>query len=134
MTILVAELTNWGLNVAFWAATSFLLVISIVWPWWKSQWGTNIMLLELAITLALLPTTLSRDFGLHVLSNATAAWLEVAALWLVGIIIIWRGGMIITEQLRAVKIAQDTKVLAMRQEKTLAQREREDENGKEKSQ
>lgn len=59
----------------------------------------NIVLLEAAISLALITTVLSRDFGIRV-STTSGIWVEIVALWLVGIIVIWRGAMIIIEQLR----------------------------------
>jgi len=61
------------------------------------------MLLELAISLALFPSILSRDFGMHITSDSAALWVEVVALWLVGIIVIWRGVMIVIEQVRGVR-------------------------------
>jgi hypothetical protein len=102
---LSVDLVNWGLNIAFWSSFTFLTLISIVWPWWKSAWGVNIILLEFAISLALLPSIASHDFGFHTATSSGALWLDVAALWLVGIIVIWRGGMIIIEQVRGVRKA-----------------------------
>lgn len=99
----IIALANWGVNISFWSAAVFILCVGIIWPFWKSFWGMNIVLLELAIALALLPAILARDFGLHVFSSAVALWIQVVALWLVGIIIIWRGGLIITEQIKAVR-------------------------------
>jgi hypothetical protein len=103
MNNLVTDLTNWGLNAAFWSSIGFLLTISIVWPWWKSFWGFNIMMLELAIALALFPPILARDFNVRIANSAAANWNEIVALWLVAIIVIWRGVMIATEQITAAR-------------------------------
>jgi hypothetical protein len=119
-----------GMNAAFWSSAAFLLVISIVWPFWKSFWGINIVMLELAIALALLPGILMHDFGLHVLSNSAVGWIEVVALWLVGIIVIWRGGLIITEQVKATRRQQEAAAATRQNEKTLMQRENNNNNEK----
>lgn len=102
MVSLVDNLGVWGFNVAFWASITFLVSISIIWPWWKSSWGANIVLLELGISLALLPGVFSYDFGVHI-STIAGGWVDVAALWLIAVIIVWRGGMIIIEQLRGAR-------------------------------
>jgi hypothetical protein len=124
MTDLATVLADWGLNIAFWSATVFMLFIGLAWPFWKSFWGINIIIFDFAIALALIPSILAHDFGLHVLSSTAALWVEVAALWLVGIIVIWRGGLIVTEQLRGTKHHRSEDVLTVRRnEKTLMNQE-----------
>jgi hypothetical protein len=93
-------LAKWGMNLAFWSAVLFVLLSGWVWPWWKSFWGMNILLLEVAIALALLGSVITTDFGVHLISNLMLAWTTTTSLWLVGIIIIWRGFLVISSQLR----------------------------------
>lgn len=97
------ELAKLGVNVAFWPAFLFTPLISFVWPWWKSFWGINIVTLEIAIMLALINAVLSTDFGLHVTNSVALAWVEIAALYLVGAIVTWRGFLVIIEQVRGVR-------------------------------
>lgn len=101
------ELVKWGINVAFWPAIAFTPVISFFWPWWKSFWGINIVTLELAIALALIVSIVHTDFGVAVVSNLALAWTEVIALWLVGIIIIWRGALVIITQVRGNRLSRN---------------------------
>lgn len=93
-------LAKLAINVAFWPALLFLLLIGLVWPWWKSFWGINIVSLELAIVLALLSSIIEVDFHYSVEQNVLMGWVSVAALFLVGGIIIWRGFLVISAQLR----------------------------------
>lgn len=93
-------LAKWGMNLAFWSAAGFVVLIGCVWPWWRSFWGMNIVTLEVAIMLALLGSIISVDFNSNVSDNLWFAWLTVSALWLVGVIIVWRGLLVVTEQIR----------------------------------
>src|SRR5215472_16862785 len=96
---ILVDLADWGGSVAFWAPVALIMITSVIWPWWKSFWGLNIVLLEVAISLALLPSILFIDFNVH-LNTTFGAWLVVLSLWSVGAIIVWRGALVIIEQLR----------------------------------
>lgn len=99
----VVELAKWGVNIAFWPACAFTFLISFVWPWWKSSWGINIVSLESAIILALISPVISTDFNTHIASNLAFAWVEVVALFLVGIISTWRGVLVISAQMKGTR-------------------------------
>jgi hypothetical protein len=99
-TAYLETLTHWGVNFAFWSALSFAVFSGVVWPWWKSQWGVNIVLLELAIAFALAGPVLSVDFSFHTSTSHAFAWVQLTALWLVGIIIFWRGFLVLSTQLK----------------------------------
>ena len=101
---LLIELAKWGVNIAFWPAFVFIPFVSLVWPWWRSFWGINIVTLEFAIMLALISAILSTDFGLHIVNNAVLAWTEVVALWLVGILVMWRGYLVFIAQMRGTRL------------------------------
>jgi hypothetical protein len=96
----LADFINYGANVAFWASVSFFFLTSLVWPWWRSFWGVNIIALEGALGLALLPFIMSYDFGVHIVSSLVFAWVEGVSLWLIGVIIVWRGFLVVSQQLR----------------------------------
>jgi hypothetical protein len=87
------EVARLALQAGFWAAVAFPIITAFFWPWWTSSWGWNIISLEAAIGLALLEAVLYVEFGLkpghtplHILG-----WTEAAALWMVPVIIVWRG-------------------------------------------
>ena len=89
-----------ALQAAFWASAVFPLVTSLFWPWWQSEWGRNIIALEAAIALTLLPDILIIEFGMvpgstpgHVL-----LWTATVSLCLVTVIIVWRGALIFRAQ------------------------------------
>jgi len=92
-------MSEWGASFAFWSAVGFIIFSGTAWPWWQSQWGVNIISLEIAIALALLEPVMAYDFGLHGASDITLAWVEMIALWLVGFIILWRGLLVLSAQL-----------------------------------
>jgi hypothetical protein len=96
----LADFIDYGANVAFWASVGFFLSTSVIWPWWRSFWGVNIIALEGALGLALLPFIMSYDFGVRIVSSLVFAWVEGVSLWLIGIIIVWRGFLVVSQQLR----------------------------------
>lgn len=85
-----------ALQAAFWASAIFPMAMSLFWPWWQSWWGRNIIALEVAIALVLLPDIMVLEFGMmpgstpgHVL-----LWVATISLCLVTVIIVWRGVLI----------------------------------------
>lgn len=96
--------TEWVVNFGFWTMIAFFVVTTCVWPWWKSFWGVNIVSLELSIGLALLPSTLSLDFDFSRLTSAAGAWLQVGAVFLASCVVIWRGVLIIHDQLKGAQV------------------------------
>lgn len=94
---LLSDLGNLAVAFLFWASFLFPVATAIVWPWWKSWWGRNIASLEIAISLALLPSVLHREFGLPT-DSYQYGWLVVAALFAAGIIVAWRGFMVFRVQ------------------------------------
>ena len=97
----IAFLTDWArdvVGVTFWVCVAFPLVVSFVWPWWKSEWGWNIILLEAAIALTLLRGVLISEFG-FAFGSLPLLWVAVLSLTLVPIVVVWRGFLIIRTQL-----------------------------------
>jgi hypothetical protein len=86
---LLSDLGVWGVNVAFVAAILFPFVVRTFWAWEKSDWGLNIVLLEILIAFALLPSWLRRAVGIS-LNTYFLGWLVVACLWGIAVVIVWR--------------------------------------------
>lgn len=86
---LIRDLDEYVIWFSFLVAVLFPLLTSAVWPWWKHAWGINIIVLEGAIALALLPPWLRLVFGLKSFTYLFA-WVQLASVALVGIIIVWR--------------------------------------------
>lgn len=103
----LVHLADWGMNIAFWSSVTFPPVASIFWPWWKSSWGINIVMLELAIALALLGSIINIDFGVPIVGNMALTWTIIIALWLVGIIVIWRSVLVVMTQWHGVRKARN---------------------------
>jgi hypothetical protein len=86
---LISDLINWGINAAFIAALLFPFVVRTYWAWEKSDWGINIVSLELLIALALLPLWVRHITG-YGGNMYFYGWLEAASLWGIPVIILWR--------------------------------------------
>lgn len=87
-------------GVLFWSSLAFPIITAIIWPWWKSWWGRNIVSLDLAIALTFFASVMHIEFGLT--STFTAfEWMDVVGLGAAAIIIIWRGIMVFLVQWRA---------------------------------
>jgi hypothetical protein len=76
----------------FWVSFAFPLAVSLIWPWWRSDWGRNIVALEACIWLSLAPAPLHVMFGVQY--GPFLAWFQVAAVFGAGLIVIWRAVMI----------------------------------------
>jgi hypothetical protein len=95
---LIRDLGEYAIWFSFLAAVGFPLVTSLFWPWWRSEWGWNIVTLEMAIAVALLPAWMHFAFGLTTRGSYGFAWLQVGAVTLVGVIIVWRTVLIFLTQ------------------------------------
>lgn len=100
------EEVTFALNVAsqftFWVGFAFPIVISFVWPWWRTVWGMNLVTLEVWIWLSLLPAPLHAYFGVpyHPL-----LWFQVCAVVGAGVTILWRGILIYLTQRAARRLS-----------------------------
>jgi hypothetical protein len=95
---LIRDLGEYAIWFSFLAAVAFPLVTSLFWPWWQHSWGWNIVTLEMAIAVALLPAWLHYAFGFTIAASTGFAWLQVGAVMLVGVIIVWRTVLIFLTQ------------------------------------
>lgn len=108
---LLADLAYWGVDAAFIASVLFPLTglphfrmwrFSVrigFWPWWRSDWGWNLVCFDAVVALALLPSFLRRVFGLAP-DTYLFQWIVVISLWQIPAIIIWRVLMIWSAQRR----------------------------------
>jgi hypothetical protein len=76
--------------VAFFTNIVFVAVYSVVGPWWHSGLGRNIVALDTALAMALLPATLHSLFGVSTVSSTAYAWFVDGALACVPVIVVWR--------------------------------------------
>lgn len=102
---LITDLLIWGGGFLFWVSGAFPVVVSVIWPWWQSWWGRNIVSLDVAIALALLPSTLYHQFGVMP-STYLFGWITVGALFGAGIVVAWRTVLIFRTQLAEYRDAQ----------------------------
>lgn len=87
---LILDLAEYAIWFAFLASALFPLFTSYFWPWWKTTWGWNIVTLDLGVALALLPSWLRLAFGLRTAASYPFAWIAVASVFAVGVIVTWR--------------------------------------------
>ena len=100
--LLLTDLANAGAALLFWVCALFPFVMGIVWPWWQTWWGRNIVSLEVALAVVLFPSILHREFGLNT-DTYFFGWIAVAALFAASAIVIWRSIMIYRVQRKARK-------------------------------
>lgn len=90
---ILADLINWGIDAAFLFPFLFPAYIRLIWAWEKDEWGWNIVTLDLAVSLALLPSFYRRVFGVDG-DRTFFLWLVTISLWAIPAIIVWRSVMI----------------------------------------
>jgi hypothetical protein len=79
---------RYGVEAIFYSALGFIAVVSLFWPWWKTQLGWTFAAKSAALALATLPAMVHVWVGGA--TPAWLAWLGVAALWAVPPILVWR--------------------------------------------
>lgn len=97
---MAVNLINWGANVAFLVPFLFPFYIRLIWAWHKDEWGWNIVTLDMAVSIALLPSFVHRVIGVNV-NTALFAWIVAGSIWAIPIIVIWRSVMIWRKQRHA---------------------------------
>jgi hypothetical protein len=95
-------LTDWGTwaeGVAFWVCFLWPALILLFWPWYKDEWGWNMVAKTEMIALALLGITLHNELGVRY-GTPLLTWIGVTAVTLIPVIIAWRTLIIIGNQRR----------------------------------
>lgn len=86
----------------FYSALGFVIVVSVWWPWWKSQLGWSIIAKSLALAVAVLPAMITYWFGPGVYKEVPwLGWVAIAALWVIPPILAWRAVVIWQAQRKA---------------------------------
>ena len=84
--------TKIAVEAIFYTSVGFVVAVSLVWPWWKSQLGWTIVAKTLALIIAVFPAMLTYWFGRQL--PAWADWLSILALWAIPPILVWRAVVI----------------------------------------
>lgn len=89
-TEFLSDYTVVVINVIFWASLIFPLVIRLIWPWHRSDWGRNIVFLDLTLACTLLASVVKRDWGLPYDSLVFFEWFQTISLSAVPLILAQR--------------------------------------------
>ena len=84
MNYSLLTIVHWEINIGFLVSLLFPVITRFYWPWNESDWGWNIISLELSIAGCLLPSFLFIDFGV---TDMLLRWSQVLFL---GAVIIWQ--------------------------------------------
>jgi hypothetical protein len=95
MYSLLHEVLEWEVNACFVVSLLFPVVTRLYWPWHKSSWGWNIVMLEIGIAGAIFPSWLFIDFRV---SDQPLELVQVISLALVFANVVWRAAMIYRSQ------------------------------------
>src|ERR1700760_2009993 len=94
---LVADVINWGINIAFVITLAFPIGVRPFWNWTDSDWGWNIIAFDSVVSLALLPAWLHLTIGINP-SGLGFLWVEAGSIWSIPVIVIWRAWIIYNVQ------------------------------------
>lgn len=68
----------------------FIVQYTRLAPWWKDQIGRTIVLKDILLFLALIPTTLTLFFNFSRLDSTVSAWIDIGIFFLIAVVMIWR--------------------------------------------
>lgn len=97
---LVADLTNDVVMLAFAASVLFIVVYSALAPWWRSEIGRALIVMDAGLALVLGPSVLHRLFGLTLVTSIGFAWYYLASIAIVAGSTFWRTYLIAKTQWR----------------------------------
>lgn len=98
--------------VAFCAAVAFIVLYSVIAPWWRSPLGRNVVALDASISLTLLPGVVHHFFGVSTALDPYFAWFTVLAFGAVPLVIAWRAWILCRIQFGATGGDRPADVLA----------------------
>lgn len=82
------DAVQWAANFTFWgSAVAFPVTTTMFWPWWRSDWGWNIVLFELVVGGTSLPYVLLLNWGVR---GTWLAWMEAVFLSVAFAVLFWR--------------------------------------------
>jgi hypothetical protein len=85
--------------VTFFTAVAFIVLYSVVAPWWRSPLGRNVVALDASISMTLLPSVVHHFFGVSAALDPVFTWFTVISFGLVPCVIAWRAWILLRIQL-----------------------------------
>jgi hypothetical protein len=98
---LVADLTSDVVMAAFAASVLFIVTYTALAPWWRSQIGRSLIVLDTGLALVLAPSVLHRLLGVTLTTSLGFAWYYLASLALVAGSTLWRTWIVARVQWKA---------------------------------
>jgi hypothetical protein len=95
---ILADISEWVIQLAFWCSLAFIAWYTIWAPWWRYSVGRAIVALDSAIALATGPTVAGLIFGPSLVSGRFFQWLTVAAFGAIPVITVWRMAIVFRVQ------------------------------------
>lgn len=106
MNYSLLTIVHWEINVGFLVSLLFPVITRFYWPWNESDWGWNIISLELSIAGCLLPSFLYIDFGV---TDMLLRWSQVLFLGAVIVNVLWRAVIIWQTQRKGLSDKAETR-------------------------
>lgn len=75
-------------NIA--AIASFIAQYTALAPWWRNSIGRTLVVKDILLSLALVPSLLSLFLSFNRLTSHIAAWVDVVLLGAIGPVMVWR--------------------------------------------
>jgi hypothetical protein len=94
------EFSTRVVEFSFLAAILFMLIYTLLAPWYKSELGWARISLDFGIAVALSPTIINRFFDLNFLDSFWAFWYQVGAVAFVGCVSLWNTWIVMRRQVR----------------------------------
>ena len=97
---LVADLTDDVVMAAFVASVLFVVVYTALAPWWRSEIGRALIVMDPGLALVLGPSVIHRLFGVALVTSIWFSWYYLASIALVAGSTFWRTWLIAKTQWR----------------------------------
>lgn len=85
---LLQDIGNVSAGLAFWTCFLWPAIVRFFWAWHRSAWGWNMAIKVELIALALVPSTLYREFGVR--PGIGLLWASVMAVTIIPFVLAWR--------------------------------------------
>ena len=72
------------------AIAAFLVIYSVLAPWWRNEIGRTIAIKDILLGAALTPSVLSFFLHFNRLTSYVAAWVDIGLFGLIAVVMIWR--------------------------------------------
>lgn len=85
--------------ITFCTSIAFIVLYSVLAPWWRSPLGRNLIAFDAVLSLTLLPSVIHHALGATSAEDTAFAWFTVSAFAAVPVVIGWRAVIMIRMQL-----------------------------------